>query len=63
VRGDEQRGEGLGLGLSLVQRICGNQHWTVTLSSRVQGGCRFCVELQPAIDCLSPMTTCAANLR
>jgi signal transduction histidine kinase len=46
VRGDEQRGEGLGLGLSLVQRICANQHWTVTLASREPAGCCFTVELQ-----------------
>ncbi|WP_296185488.1 sensor histidine kinase [Pseudomonas sp. UBA1879] len=48
VRGDEQRGEGLGLGLSLVQRICASQHWTVTLTSRAHGGCCFRVDLQPA---------------
>ena len=41
VRGDEQRGEGLGLGLSLVQRICTHQGWTVTLESRVPTGCCF----------------------
>jgi len=46
VRGDEQRGEGLGLGLSLVQRICANQHWTVTLTSRDDGGCCFTVLLK-----------------
>lgn len=46
VRGDEQRGEGLGLGLSLVQRICGNQHWSVTLSSREPAGCCFTVVLE-----------------
>jgi signal transduction histidine kinase len=45
VRGDEQRGEGLGLGLSLVQRICVNQHWTVTLTSREPAGCCFTVAL------------------
>jgi len=45
VRGDEQRGEGLGLGLSLVQRICTNQHWTVTLTSREPAGCCFTVAL------------------
>lgn len=48
VRGDEQRGEGLGLGLSLVQRICANQHWTVHLSSREPAGCCFEVTLQQA---------------
>ena len=41
VRGDEQRGEGLGLGLSLVQRICAHQGWSVTLHSRVPHGCCF----------------------
>ncbi|MGE7955868.1 sensor histidine kinase [Pseudomonas sp. NPDC089530] len=45
VRGDEQRGEGLGLGLSLVQRICGHQHWRVSLDSREPNGCRFSVDL------------------
>jgi len=43
VRGDEQRGEGLGLGLSLVQRICANQRWTVALTSREAAGCCFTV--------------------
>jgi signal transduction histidine kinase len=41
TRGDEQRGEGLGLGLSLVQRICAQQKWQVTLHSRVPQGCCF----------------------
>ena len=45
VRGDEQRGEGLGLGLSLVQRICVHQGWSVTLHSRVPHGCSFDVRL------------------
>lgn len=48
VRGDEQRGEGLGLGLSLVQRICANQQWTVTLTSREPAGCCFEVRLAAA---------------
>jgi len=48
VRGDEPRGEGLGLGLSLVQRICANQHWQVSLASRPSGGCCFTVTLQEA---------------
>lgn len=43
VRGDERRGEGLGLGLSLVQRICTSQGWHVTLTSREPHGCRFTV--------------------
>ncbi|UZE22552.1 HAMP domain-containing histidine kinase [Pseudomonas sp. B21-056] len=45
VRGNEKRGEGLGLGLSLVQRICENQGWTVSLSTMEPNGCRFEVEL------------------
>lgn len=48
VRGDEQRGEGLGLGLSLVQRICTHQGWSVNLESRVPQGCCFTVELSAA---------------
>jgi signal transduction histidine kinase len=47
VRGNEKRGEGLGLGLSLVQRICENQGWTVSLSSMEPNGCRFSVKLNP----------------
>ncbi|GAB0062336.1 hypothetical protein IBA8401_33650 [Pseudomonas syringae] len=46
VRGEEQRGEGLGVGLSLVNRICAYQRWQVT-SSNLPGGCSFRVELQP----------------
>ncbi|AXJ06657.1 two-component sensor histidine kinase [Pseudomonas fluorescens] len=45
VRGNEKRGEGLGLGLSLVQRICENQGWSVTLSTMEPNGCRFEVVL------------------
>ncbi len=45
VRGGEKRGEGLGLGLSLVQRICENQGWSVSLSPMEPNGCRFYVEL------------------
>jgi signal transduction histidine kinase len=47
VRGNEKRGEGLGLGLSLVQRICENQGWTVSLSTMEPNGCHFEVELHP----------------
>ena len=47
VRGNEKRGEGLGLGLSLVQRICENQGWTVSLSTMEPNGCHFEVELNP----------------
>ncbi|MEE1921248.1 HAMP domain-containing sensor histidine kinase [Pseudomonas sp. 148P] len=45
VRGGEKRGEGLGLGLSLVQRICDDQGWVVTLSETQPHGCRFHVSL------------------
>lgn len=45
VRGSEKRGEGLGLGLSLVQRICENQGWTVSLNPMDPHGCRFHVQL------------------
>ncbi|UVJ43211.1 HAMP domain-containing histidine kinase [Pseudomonas sp. LS1212] len=48
VRGNEKRGEGLGLGLSLVQRICDDQGWTVTLSPMAPHGCRFQVVLAKA---------------
>lgn len=46
VRGPARRGDGLGLGLSLVQRICDNQGWTVTLSAAQPTGCRFEVVLK-----------------
>jgi signal transduction histidine kinase len=45
VRGNEKRGEGLGLGLSLVQRICENQGWNVSLTTMEPNGCRFQVTL------------------
>jgi signal transduction histidine kinase len=45
VRGAEKRGEGLGLGLSLVQRICENEGWSVSLSTMEPNGCRFEVDL------------------
>jgi len=45
VRGGSARGEGLGLGLSLVQRICESQGWSVELSDAEPSGCRFLVNL------------------
>ena len=45
VRGGEKRGDGLGLGLSLVQRICDDQGWVVSLSATQPHGCRFHVSL------------------
>ncbi|MNP10920.1 Osmolarity sensor protein EnvZ [compost metagenome] len=50
VRGDERRGEGLGLGLSLVQRICDDQNWAVSLTAMVPHGCRFRVDLNGALE-------------
>ncbi|WP_395505673.1 sensor histidine kinase [Ectopseudomonas hydrolytica] len=44
VRGAQARGEGLGLGLSLVKRICAKQGWQVSLESE-PGHTRFRVTL------------------
>ncbi|EZH81508.1 histidine kinase [Ectopseudomonas composti] len=46
VRGAQARGEGLGLGLSLVKRICAKQGWQVSLQSE-PGHTRFRVTLNP----------------
>jgi signal transduction histidine kinase len=45
VRGASARGDGLGLGLSLVRRICLSQGWRVELSAMQPHGCRFEVSL------------------
>lgn len=45
VRGSEARGEGLGLGLSLVKRICAHQGWSVSMRSPASGGSCFEVTL------------------
>jgi signal transduction histidine kinase len=44
VRGDNSRGDGLGLGLSLVQRICLQQGWQISLGEHTGGGCEFRVD-------------------
>ncbi len=44
VRGDASRGDGLGLGLSLVQRICQRQGWRIRLDEHKDGGCEFRVD-------------------
>lgn len=45
VRGERERGDGLGLGLSLVQRICGHEGWEIRLLPVEPHGCRFEVRL------------------
>lgn len=45
VRGEGARGEGLGLGLSLVKRICAHQGWQIGLSNREPTGSCFTVSL------------------
>lgn len=44
VRGDASRGDGHGLGLSLVQRICERQGWRIHLGENPGGGCEFRVD-------------------
>lgn len=44
-RGDPTRGDGIGIGLSLVQRICKHQGWHLELRSPPGGGCEFRVDL------------------
>jgi signal transduction histidine kinase len=53
VRGGEAGADNLGLGLSLVQRICEHQGWRITLDSAPGAGTRFRIELtasKAAID-------------
>ena len=45
VRGEGSRGKGLGLGLSLVRRICQQQGWQVALEPRAPAGSCFRVAL------------------
>ncbi|MNZ60051.1 Sensory/regulatory protein RpfC [compost metagenome] len=45
VRGDRERGDGLGLGLSLVKRICAHEGWRIRLQPAQPQGCRFEVRL------------------
>lgn len=49
VRGSAARGEGLGLGLSLVKRICESQGWHITVTELGTGGSRFQVHLDSAV--------------
>lgn len=44
-RGTASHREGLGLGLSLVQRICEREHWSVVLEQNQPQGCCFRVNL------------------
>ncbi|ACO77992.1 sensory histidine protein kinase, two-component, ColS [Azotobacter vinelandii CA] len=46
VRGEQARGEGLGLGLSLVKRICTHQGWQVRVSDLEPSGSCFRVSLK-----------------
>lgn len=48
VRGPQARGEGLGLGLSLVKRICAKQGWTISVHNLATGGTCFHVSFKHA---------------
>lgn len=45
-RTDPARGEGLGLGLSIVRRVCEHQGWAVSLRPLVPRGSCFVIDLQ-----------------
>jgi signal transduction histidine kinase len=45
TRGERARGEGQGLGLSIVKRICARQGWEIMLTRLPSGGSRFQVKL------------------
>lgn len=44
-RGTSSHREGLGLGLSLVQRICEREGWSIALEPNQPKGCRFRIDL------------------
>ena len=44
-RGEISHPDSLGLGLSLVQRICEREHWNIALEDNQPRGCRFIVHL------------------
>ncbi|WP_454254726.1 sensor histidine kinase [Pseudomonas sp. Marseille-Q8238] len=46
VRGEQARGEGLGLGLSIVKRICVHQGWQISLHNLPDTGSCFSVSLK-----------------
>ncbi|WP_211163057.1 sensor histidine kinase [Aromatoleum diolicum] len=46
ARGEASRGDGIGIGLSLVKRICDRQDWKIALTAREGGGCEFRVDLR-----------------
>lgn len=50
VRGAQARGEGLGLGLSLVKRICAKQGWSISVRSPAEGGTCFIVRFNTPTD-------------
>lgn len=44
--GNANRGEGLGLGLSIVKRICSHENWQVKMIAKPSGGSIFTILLQ-----------------
>jgi signal transduction histidine kinase len=45
-RGESHNRKGLGLGLSIVQRICQREEWNITISDNQPTGCCFTVSLK-----------------
>ena len=45
ARGEASRGDGIGIGLSIVARVCARQGWSIRLDEPPGGGCEFRVGL------------------
>lgn len=58
VRGEHARGEGLGLGLSIVKRICQHQGWRVCVHSNAPRGTCFTVSFKRDALCQNPTNDC-----
>ena len=52
---ERNRAKGMGLGLSIVKRLCNLMHCSLSFSSIPNKGCRFSIEIPPAIHAMPPI--------